>query len=136
MKLRFVFPALTVAALLSSVNLSIAADHKADVPQKAAGKASLTPKSDAKPKAAARVELVDINSATKEKLKKLPGVGDAEADKIVAGRPYGSKAWLVTHQIIPGAVYDNIKLLVIAKQPKQDAAANAALLAPKTAPKK
>jgi DNA uptake protein ComE-like DNA-binding protein len=67
-------------------------------------------------KTSAAVTPIDINSASKTQLKKLPGIGDAQADKIIAGRPYGSKAWLVTHDIIPAMHYEQIKDLIIARQ--------------------
>lgn len=60
--------------------------------------------------------VVDINSASKEELKKLPGIGDAEADKIIAGRPYLSKAHLQTHNIVSPGVYQGLQQLVVAKQ--------------------
>ena len=63
-----------------------------------------------------KVELVDINSATKEELKKLPGIGDADADKIIAGRPYLTKAHLQTHNIVSPGVYQAIQKLVVARQ--------------------
>jgi DNA uptake protein ComE-like DNA-binding protein len=63
-----------------------------------------------------RVEPVDINSATKDELKKLPGIGDADAGKIVAGRPYLSKAHLVTHKIISLGVYQSIQQMIVARQ--------------------
>ena len=63
-----------------------------------------------------KVEPVDINSATKEELKKLPGIGDAEADKIIAGRPYLTKAHLQTHNIVSPDVYQALRQLVVAKQ--------------------
>ncbi len=59
---------------------------------------------------------MDINSGSKAELKKLPGIGDAEADKIIAGRPYLTKAHLITHNIISAGAYENLKKLVIAKQ--------------------
>ena len=64
----------------------------------------------------AKVKLVDINSASKAELMKLPGIDDAEADKIIAGRPYLSKAHLVTHNIIPRGIYEQIKGQIIAIQ--------------------
>ena len=58
----------------------------------------------------------DINSASKEDLMKLPGIGDAIADKIVAGRPFTSKLELVKKGIVNKATYAKIKGWVIAKQ--------------------
>jgi competence protein ComEA len=132
MKHRFISVALSAAVLLLGTSLSSAADTQAASPQQAASKATASPKgaksaADAKRKAVAKVKLVDINSAKKEELKKLPGISEAEAAKIIAGRPYGSKAWLVSNNILPEAKYSAIRQLVIAKQPYKDPAKNAAL---------
>jgi len=59
---------------------------------------------------------IDINSASKEDLQTLPGVGEATAEKIIDGRPYKTKAELLSKKIVTRSVYSKIRAKVIAKQ--------------------
>jgi competence protein ComEA len=63
-------------------------------------------------------ELIDLNSATKEQLMTLPGIDDATADKIIAGRPYKTKSELKSKKIVSADAYSKISSHVVAKKAK------------------
>jgi competence protein ComEA len=89
----------------------------AEPPKAAAPQASA---SAAKPgAAAASTKLVDINKASRSELKTLPGIGDAEAAKIIAARPYLTKTDLVTKNVLTIQAYDDLRkgIVVVHKGP-------------------
>jgi competence protein ComEA len=68
--------------------------------------------------AAAAAALVDLNSASKADLMKLPGIGEAISAKIIAGRPWANKSQLLAKSLVSKPAYDKLSALVIAKQAK------------------
>lgn len=60
--------------------------------------------------------LIDINTASADQLKALPGLNDDDVRKIIAGRPYARKNQLKQKKIISAAVYDGIKSSIVAKK--------------------
>lgn len=69
---------------------------------------------------------LDINTATKEQLDALPGIGAAYSQKIIDGRPYTTKRDLLTRKILPKATYDGIQEKIIAHKVKAAADSGAA----------
>lgn len=63
-----------------------------------------------------KMPLVDLNSASKDELDALPGIGSVRADAIIKGRPYKGKDELLRKKVLPSNVYNGIKDRVIAKQ--------------------
>ncbi len=78
-----------------------------------AAQASKTP---ATTSVAASGTLLDINSASKQQLEALPGIGAAYSRKIIEGCPYAKKTDLTRKDIIPVATYNKIQDKIIAKQ--------------------
>lgn len=62
---------------------------------------------------------VDINTATADQLKAVPGIGDVYAKRIIANRPYTSKDQLVSKGVLPQGVYDKVKANLVAHRMKK-----------------
>ena len=105
---------IALAALLAL--FAGAAQAKEDAKAQSAPAAPVAPDKApaAKPPAKTEKKLVNLNAATAKELKGLPGGSDEEAARIIAGRPYNSKALLVTNKVISEGRYGEIKALVVA----------------------
>ena len=106
--------ALLGTALLMLGSPALAAGQPAaSKPPTAASAAAPTAAPTPKPK------LVDINSASSTELKTLPGIGDAEAQRIIANRPYPTKSHLVAKKVLELGAYDALRGRIVAVQPVQ-----------------
>ena len=116
--LRWLFPG--VVLLLASLVSCIQPDNPQDLKEKTA-KATEDAKRDAKAMAEgiregwSRDKPLNLNTATKDDLLRLPGISSAEADRIIAERPYHDPDELVSRHILPKSKYDRIADLVKVK---------------------
>lgn len=62
-----------------------------------------------------KVRPIDINHASADDLKTLPGVDDARAQKIIDGRPYTDASDLVKRHVVSKVEYDRISDMVVAQ---------------------
>jgi competence protein ComEA len=92
--------------------------QKQPAPKPADGAPTTTQKSAAPAKPEKKV---DINNASLAELKTLPMVGDAEAKKIIANRPFTNKTDLVVKAGLPEGVYTSIKNRIVLRKPVKTA---------------
>ena len=102
-------------ALLIGSPLAQAADEAKPVAKPATAQpAKPQPKASAPAK---KPKPVDINSASAEQLKAVPGVDEARAEKIIKNRPYPTRAYLVTREVYSQEDYYKIKDYFVAAPP-------------------
>ena len=123
MKLRNI--ALYLSLLLALSTLPLLAQGTAS-----SGKASAASKPTSS--AASPSQKIDINSATKDQLDVLPGIGSTYSQKIIDGRPYNSKRDLLTRKIVPQSTYDGIQEKIIAHRSSTGKKSDSSMAAPKS----
>ncbi|HWA59472.1 MAG TPA: helix-hairpin-helix domain-containing protein [Gemmatimonadales bacterium] len=124
---RTVVAALALGLIASAASAQSAASAAPAAKQQPAAQqpaAKPAPAPAAKPATAAmkpaattkKMEMLDLNTATREQLVALPGIGETYADAIIKNRPYKAKSELVSKKVIPAAAYKKVRAHVIAHQ--------------------
>ena len=60
---------------------------------------------------------IDLNSASRDALMNLEGIGEVKADAIIRARPFRAKTELVERRIVTEALYEKIADKVFARPP-------------------
>lgn len=74
---------------------------------------------------------IDLNSASRDDLMSLDGIGEVRADAIIRARPFKAKTELVERRLIPEALYEKIADKVMARPVPATPAPRPAQPAPK-----
>ena len=105
--------ALATLATLSLLTASTAHAQATAKPSMPAATVPAKPAA-AKPAASAAQARLDLNTATRDELAALPGIGDTLAAAIIQHRPYRQANDLVSKKVIPEAAYQKIRSKVVA----------------------
>jgi len=115
MQFRAICLSVTVAALVLASPSAMAAAEASAPSKSVAAPPAKAPTAAAKEGVAKpKPKPVDINNASVEQLAKVPGLDKAHAMKIVASRPYPTRAWLVTKGILSETKYAEVKDYLVA----------------------
>ncbi len=106
-----------VATFLAFI-VAIAASSSPALAQKSSSKAKTETSAASSKSSSQKSGKLDINSASKEDLEALPGIGPVMSQKIIDNRPYRAKSDLVKRNVIPKSEYEKIKDQIIAHQKK------------------
>jgi hypothetical protein len=115
-----------IATLVLAVGFSALPGWTTAAPQSAKAKKSRAAKTADDTQ---RADKLDINTATKDELDALPGVGAANAQKIIDGRPYRAKSDLVRKNVISSSTYNKIKDQITAHRVSADKSGGSAAAA-------
>jgi DNA uptake protein ComE-like DNA-binding protein len=119
--MRLLDPNLALVGLLTIGCLSCSTQPSPNELKEKTAEATATIKRDARAVAEgvregwSRDHPLDLNSATKEQLLALPSLQPAQADRIIAGRPYTDPHQLVTRRILSQRDFDKIADRLTAK---------------------
>jgi competence protein ComEA len=114
---KFLMGLMTAVVLIAAPAPQAAGTKKAPAKTEAANPATKTEKKTETKSG----PLIDVNAATTDELKALPGIGDAYSQKIIQNRPYTNKTQIVSKAGIPQSTYDKIKDQIVAHQAKSAA---------------
>lgn len=118
--------ALVLVVLLATTGGLVLAEEPQAAAEPPAAAQEEAPSPIAAPPPPATPKLLDINTASREKLMTLPGMSERLADRVIAGRPYRSRVDLKTRNVIPVNVFNAIVEHIVAKSPKLTAKPTAA----------